>query len=119
MKLIRKIKGTGDRWRFEINIFRLLLTLSNTPVRFRSRQDKHLSQNERRKMKLTLMAHRGNVCELCGRMGDEVFLELHHIKPIMKHPELARSLDNIMLVCHECHKGIHKEIDENEKLIEK
>ena len=119
MKLMTITKGANRRWRVQFNLFRLYFTLSNTPVRFRSRQDKFLSQNDRRNIKLGLMTRRGNGCELCGRKGDEASIELHHIKPIMTHPELAKADDNIMLLCHECHVGIHREMQENEKLIEK
>lgn len=57
-----------------------------------------------------LLAQRGNKCELCGHGGDEKYLELHHIKPVAECPDLAKDPDNVMLLCNECHKQIHKEL---------
>ena len=113
MKLATMIKGQNGRWRLQVNFFNLYITFSNTPVRFKSRQDAFIKQNERQKLKLMLLAQRGNKCESCGLGGNEKSLELHHIKPIVVRPDLAKSLDNIMLLCNECHKGIHKELSRN------
>lgn len=94
MKLATMIKGQNGRWRVQLNLFKLYFTLSNTPVRFRSRQDAFIGQKERQKLKLMLLARRGNKCESCGYGGDEKTLELHHIKPILERPDLAKSPDN-------------------------
>ena len=110
MKIATMIKGQNGRWRIQLNLFKLYFTLSNTPVRFKSRQDAFIGQDSRRKLKIMLLARRGNKCESCGRQGDERTLELHHIKPIVERPDLAKDPDNIMLICTECHKQIHKEL---------
>lgn len=107
MKIATMVKGQNGRWRLQVNFFNLYITFSNTPVRFKSRQVIYLTQNERQKLKLMLLAERGNKCEACG---NEKHLELHHIKPIVERPDLAKSTDNIMLLCNECHKDIHKEL---------
>ena len=104
------IKGQNGRWRLQVNFFRLYITFSNTPVRFKSRQDAFIKQNERQKLKLMLLTQRGNKCESCGRKGDEKTLELHHIKPIVERPDLAKDPENVILLCTECHKDIHKEL---------
>lgn len=57
-----------------------------------------------------LLAQRGNKCESCGHGGEENILEVHHIIPILERPDLAKSPENIMLICNECHKRIHKEL---------
>lgn len=110
MKIATMIKGGNGRWRLQLNFFNLYVTFSNTPVRFRSRQDAFVGQDYRRKLKIMLLAQRGNKCESCGHGGNEKSLELHHIKPIAERPDLAKSPDNIMLLCNECHKVIHKEL---------
>ena len=45
-------------------------------------------------------------CELCGRgKSDGAVLQVDHIKPISKHPELALSLDNTQVLCSTCNWG--------------
>lgn len=34
-------------------------------------------------------------------------LEIHHIIPVSKRPELVASKHNIMIVCHRCHQHLH------------
>jgi len=43
-------------------------------------------------------------CTICGVKKD---LELHHIKPKSKHPELEFDLDNVTLLCSCCHNLLH------------
>jgi 5-methylcytosine-specific restriction protein A len=35
--------------------------------------------------------------------------QVHHIKPLVTHPELAFTRSNLMAVCHRCHFKIEKE----------
>jgi len=45
-------------------------------------------------------------CELCGRSGkDETTLHVDHIKPIKKHPHLARDPSNLQVLCAACNWG--------------
>ena len=113
MKIATIVKGQNGRWRLQMNLFKLYFTISNTPIRFRSRQDAFIKQNERQKLKVMLLSQRGNICESCGQGGDEKSLELHHIKSIVERPDLAKSPDNIMLLCNGCHKRVHKELSRN------
>ena len=51
----------------------------------------------------TLIAERGDKCELCGAKGT---LHAHHIKP-MKDGGTDDS-KNLLLVCPSCHKKFHR-----------
>jgi len=44
-------------------------------------------------------------CELCGRTGKETRLNVDHIKPRGKHPELKLKLSNLQVLCWVCNKG--------------
>lgn len=46
-------------------------------------------------------------CSLCGSNKN---LEMHHIKPKFVYPELKYELDNIMFLCHECHRTLHDNV---------
>ena len=43
-------------------------------------------------------------CSLCGK---EKELTIHHIKQKSEYPELRYRLNNLMLVCKDCHKRMH------------
>lgn len=45
-------------------------------------------------------------CELCGaRASADNPLEVDHIKPVSKHPDLARDRNNLQVLCHACNQG--------------
>ena len=46
-----------------------------------------------------------NKCSICGTNKR---LELHHIKPVAKNPELEYDTGNVTLLCETCHEVMHK-----------
>ncbi|MGX8696365.1 MAG: HNH endonuclease [Prevotella sp.] len=34
-------------------------------------------------------------------------MEAHHTLPVCRFPELIDDLENIMMLCHRCHKEVH------------
>ena len=48
-------------------------------------------------------------CERCKSLGETTGyhtgrqLDIHHIKPLEERPDLAYELDNLMVVCKNCH----------------
>lgn len=62
------------------------------------------------------------VCEQCERYGKSALAtEVHHIIPVesvstIKQMEmLAYAYDNLMSLCHDCHVGMHKELNSHTK----
>jgi len=47
-------------------------------------------------------------CQVCGKLGGK--LHAHHIKPVVEYPELAYDFNNLISVCEECHKKLHKQL---------
>ncbi len=45
-------------------------------------------------------------CQICGQIGGN--LNCHHIKSWSKYKELRFSFDNVITLCVECHRKIHK-----------
>lgn len=66
-----------------------------------------------RKERNRIVAELGGMCVSCGGTDK---LEIHHKKPILKGgnrgrearlTEWKRNMDNLELLCHECHKDWH------------
>lgn len=53
-------------------------------------------------IKKELIRIRGERCEYCGTVGK---VKMHHIKEVSEGGESTP--DNLLLVCHECHKRLH------------
>ena len=45
-------------------------------------------------------------CQICESNEK---LEIHHIEGVANNPIIANDADNCIIVCHNCHKGIHKQ----------
>lgn len=52
-----------------------------------------------------------NVCQICGKTAEEngKNMDVHHIKPYksFKDPTEANQLDNLVSLCHHCHRFVH------------
>ena len=45
----------------------------------------------------------GFQCRQCNRSGQ---LEVHHVKPARKHPDLFFEKSNLMVLCKSCHSEV-------------
>lgn len=52
-------------------------------------------------------------CSICGK---ENKLTIHHIKAKSEYPELRFRMNNMMLVCKDCHKRMHMIPEDNSML---
>ena len=62
----------------------------------------HLIENKQK-----LYERQGGKCPHCGGQFPYKELELHHILPLARFPELGQSIRNGIMLCHRCHKEIH------------
>lgn len=52
----------------------------------------------------------GYRCQWCRRYGRLTEAdEVHHVKPLKTHPELALSDENLVSLCASCHRKAHPE----------
>lgn len=47
---------------------------------------------------------------VCADCGCPTGLELHHILPQSQYPQYACDRRNVMLLCHDCHEKLHKDL---------
>ena len=61
--------------------------------------------NEWKRFRFKAFELHGNICQCCGLRPPEVVLEVDHVKPRSKYPELQLSLDNLQILCRDCNGG--------------
>ena len=114
---LRAAPKTGNKrlkamnaWKRSIKIAGLFVTLSNVPVKKRnnrkvSERDNIDSTYRMKDIRREVKAAQDNRCPMCGEVSER--MELHHILPIARFPELWDDRRNCVALCRDCHKEIH------------
>ena len=83
-------------------------------------------QKRRKKIKQMAIDYKGGCCEKCGYNKYNEVLEFHHLDPNKKDfgishkghcnswEKVKKELDKCIMVCANCHREIHVEIDSGE-----
>lgn len=64
-----------------------------------------LESYEWRKLRMQALKKYGPVCMCCGGRPPNVQINVDHIKPRKRYPELALDINNLQVLCHECNHG--------------
>ena len=80
------------------------------PLPIKNRTDLVKSKNflnspEWLEIRYQVLAKYPRICMLCGAHGPKVTIQVDHIKPKIKYPELALDFNNLQLLCRECNLG--------------
>lgn len=68
--------------------------------------DAFLQSFEWRRVRMLAIKRYGNRCQCCGASPQSgATINVDHIKPRKLFPNLALSLDNLQILCHECNHG--------------
>lgn len=115
-KTKRNILITMDDIRFELNQHKLRKRKDRkqkkgskihglrTPKDVNS--DEFLSSYAWRKIRYSALQKHGRACQCCGASpGNGTILNVDHIKPRRKYPELALDIDNLQILCDSCNHG--------------
>ena len=97
-------------WAKKLRIGRLYFYISNCRMKKRPIRDlmyqgaaqDHVIENKRK-----LYERQGGRCPHCGQPFEYEQLELHHVLPLSRFPELGQSIRNGIMLCHRCHKEVH------------
>jgi len=98
------------RWKKSIKIAGVWLTLSSVPTKMRNSRNVGDRDNidttfRMKDLRRDVKAEQGGRCAICGEVMDK--MELHHILPVARFPELWDDSRNCVALCHDCHKEIH------------
>jgi len=75
-------------------------------------RDRHCG-DEYKKWRSDIFQRDNWTCQTCGArssVGNQVYLEAHHIKSWIKYKELRYEVNNGVTLCKECHNLIHRKI---------
>jgi 5-methylcytosine-specific restriction endonuclease McrA len=56
-------------------------------------------------LRYKVLKHYGGRCMCCGHTGKTRTLQVDHIKPRIKFPELALEFSNLQVLCKQCNQG--------------
>ena len=89
----------------------LYLTLSSCRTKLRLTPSNH-ADKQKDAMRLTKMRRemydqQQGICPHCGKHFEPNWMEMHHVLPWARFKELHFSRENMLLLCHDCHKEIH------------
>lgn len=65
------------------------------------------------KLRYEMIKKHGRTCMACGRKAPEVVIQIDHIKPRSKHPELTWEVNNLQVLCIDCNRG-KSDLDETD-----
>ena len=107
-------KGLNAKWRKnwsrKFRLFGLYFYISTCRMKKRAKRDLMYSDNvqdrcqENRQKLYERQEHR---CPHCGQEIPFREMEMHHILPLSRFPELVKSIRNGIMLCHQCHKEVH------------
>ena len=69
------------------------------------RQRNHMANCHEKKP--SLYAAGGGKCHICGQPYKQRQLQIHHVLPMERFPELGSTRANLVLVCPHCHRELH------------
>jgi hypothetical protein len=97
-------------WSKKLRIGKLYFYVSN--VRMKKRQVRDLTYTNHAQEhvvnnKAKLYERQEGVCPHCGQEFALEDMELHHVLPLSRFPELGQSIRNSIVLCRRCHKEVH------------
>lgn len=79
----------------------------NTATAINGQRLTNIMANAHKKKQRLYNAQQGR-CWLCREETDIRSLQIHHVLPLRLYPELGSAEQNLMLLCPECHRHIHR-----------
>ena len=96
------------KWLLRIGLLRFYVTYRYRMRNPQTRDSIPLAERQFAQIKKDLYVSCVGKCEMCGkkmRLGD---IQMHHVLPFKQFPQYEYNKSNIMMLCNECHHGIHR-----------
>lgn len=96
------------RWIKKWHAFGLFFAVSNGRIKKRDERYYDCGYRDYTEKRKAVFEQQGHRCYLCGKEARSYkYLEAHHTLPVCRFPELIDDPENIMMLCHRCHKEVH------------
>ncbi len=108
------------KWTFPIIRKRFYITISNCRLKKRPKRDLEVTKKEReryKRIKKETLESNGGCCPVCGLPCRIDEIQIHHILPVHRFPELKDDKRNMTVMCWRCHKDIHRNPFRNAELM--
>lgn len=100
-----KMSRNGQKEPKENNCFHKEAKPFKRPIDFYSTNE-FLESYQWRRIRYSALKNSDGRCSLCGRGSkDGVVLNVDHILPRKRYPELSLDINNLQVLCHECNHG--------------
>lgn len=96
-------------WKRSLRIGGLYFSISNIKMRKCCDQRQFTNKAYIKKIKHDLYEANDCKCPICGERFKFQDMEIHHILPWFKYPELREDPKNMVVLCTKCHKEIHND----------
>ena len=99
-------------WKKTIRVIKGKLYITFSSCRVKKREGSGYDRSAKlaynmRDIKGQMYDKQQGVCPHCGQKYEMRTMELHHILPWGRFPDLRTTRRNLLLLCHTCHKEIH------------
>ena len=76
----------------------------------KNRKKEFFKSREWKELRYQAFVKYGNYCMCCGISASEgAIMQVDHIKPRHKHPDLALDINNLQILCASCNRGKYSE----------
>ena len=94
-------------WKRSMKLGNLFITFSNCRVKKRTDERGKWADDKPQRIKQQMHEAQDGKCPICGQPFGWDEMELHHVLPWCRFPELRNNRANLMLLCTHCHHEIH------------
>lgn len=98
---------------FGLKVMGIYIYVSRQRMKTRGKSGLRSKGYDRRateRMRIEKYAKGKGLCEKCGKALSEDGMELHHVLPYSSFPEYRYRMDNVQLLCHDCHLTLHRNL---------
>ena len=102
-------RAERKNWKHSWRLFGIYFTMSSCRVKMRTSDHNRSGRQaqDSRDIKGKMYENQYGICPHCGKHFEMSYMELHHVLPWSRFPELRAKRKNQLLLCHDCHKEIH------------
>lgn len=89
-------------------LFGLYFYVSRVRLKRRSERERVSVRRRLKRLRWVLYREQHGCCGLCGNRFGMDEMEIHHKEPVSVRPDLMLRKSNLVLLCPNCHRGVHR-----------